>query len=79
MWACTQACEWSVDHFAKSLFGLTQLDWQAVLAPRDHTYGEQQDAAGMHWTKRSGFNHNQIHDFQVLLSSDSLFKFHDGV
>ena len=33
----------------------------------DDAYVEAQDEAGMRWTKRSGFNHDQIRDFQMLL------------
>jgi len=40
---------------------------KAILEPRDDSYGDQQDEAGMRWTKRSGFNTNQIQDFQMLL------------
>ena len=38
---------------------------QAILSEHDESYAERQDQAGNHWIKRSGFNTNQIHDFQV--------------
>ena len=41
---------------------------QATLAStHDEAYVESQDEAGLRWTKRSGFNHDQIRDFQMLL------------
>jgi len=38
-----------------------------LAATHDEAYVEAQDEAGMRWTKRSGFNHDQIRDFQMLL------------